>query len=108
LNYKTPGIPRTPVGKPDLSAPAPKTPDGKPDFTGLWQADNAGRAETSKALDSLKPLPWAAKIAAERRENLWKDASGVLCLPEDPSVDAGVGKIVQTPNLLLMLFNGTL
>ena len=108
LNYKTPGIPRTKDGKPDLSAPAPKTADGKPDFTGLWQDDNAGRAETSKALDRLKPLPWAAKIAAERRENLWKDAPGVLCLPEGPSVNAGVGKIVQTPNLLLMLFGGTL
>jgi hypothetical protein len=35
--YPTPGVPRTPDGKPNLSAPAPKTPDGKPDLTGIWQ-----------------------------------------------------------------------
>ena len=36
INYPTPGIPRTPDGKPDLSAPAPKTADGKPDLSGIW------------------------------------------------------------------------
>jgi hypothetical protein len=36
LNYPTPDIPRTAVGKPNLSAPAPKTADGRPDLTGLW------------------------------------------------------------------------
>jgi hypothetical protein len=35
--YSTPGVPRTPDGKPNLSAPAPKAPDGKPDLTGIWQ-----------------------------------------------------------------------
>ncbi len=35
--YPTPGVPRTPDGKPNLSAPAPKTPDGKPDLTGIWE-----------------------------------------------------------------------
>ena len=29
IHYPTPGIPRTPDGKPNLSAPAPKTPDGR-------------------------------------------------------------------------------
>src|ERR1022692_4538293 len=38
LHYPTPGIPRTPGGKPNLSAPAPKTPDGKPDLSGIWAA----------------------------------------------------------------------
>ena len=31
LKYPTPAIPRTPDGKPNLSAPAPKTADGKPE-----------------------------------------------------------------------------
>jgi hypothetical protein len=35
--YPTPGVPRTPDGKPNLSAPAPKTADGKPDLTGIWE-----------------------------------------------------------------------
>src|ERR1700730_19194857 len=36
LHYPTPGIPRTPDGKPNLSAPAPRTADGKPDLSGVW------------------------------------------------------------------------
>ena len=36
LDYPTPGVPRTPDGKPDLAAPAPRTVDGKPDLSGMW------------------------------------------------------------------------
>lgn len=36
LHYPTPGIPRTPDGRPNFSAPAPKTSDSKPDFSGIW------------------------------------------------------------------------
>jgi hypothetical protein len=36
LNYPTPGVPRLPDGKPNLSAPAPRAPDGKPDLSGIW------------------------------------------------------------------------
>ena len=36
LTHATPGIPRTPDGKPNLAAPPPRTPDGKPDLSGLW------------------------------------------------------------------------
>ena len=43
LNYPTPGIPRTPDGKPNLSAPAPRTADGKPDLSGIWAGRNSGR-----------------------------------------------------------------
>src|SRR5690606_18591069 len=39
LDHPTPGIPRTPDGKPDMSAPAPRTPEGKPDFSGIWFAN---------------------------------------------------------------------
>ena len=60
LKYKTPGIPRTLDGKPDLTAPAPKMPDGKPDLSGIWQA-RAGGYAVNIASD-LKPgdvEPWA-------------------------------------------------
>jgi hypothetical protein len=39
LNFRTPGIPRTIDGKPNLTAPAPRTPDGKPDLSGLWRPE---------------------------------------------------------------------
>jgi len=35
FNFKQPGIPRRPDGKPDLTAPAPGASDGKPDLSGL-------------------------------------------------------------------------
>jgi hypothetical protein len=35
IHYPTPGIPRTPDGNPNMSAPVPKTSDGKSDFSGL-------------------------------------------------------------------------
>src|SRR5262245_39605823 len=39
LDWRTPGIPRTAEGKPNLSAPTPRMADGKPDFSGLWQPE---------------------------------------------------------------------
>src|SRR6188768_4518932 len=36
LTLRTPGLPRTPDGKVNLSAPAPRTAEGKPDLTGYW------------------------------------------------------------------------
>jgi hypothetical protein len=33
VHHRTPGIPRTADGKPNLTAPATRTPDGKPDLT---------------------------------------------------------------------------
>jgi hypothetical protein len=38
LNYKTPGVPRTPDGKPKLDTPAPRTADGRPDERVRWVA----------------------------------------------------------------------
>jgi hypothetical protein len=108
LNYKTPGIPRTADGKPNLSAPTPRLANGKPDFSGLWRTDNSGSAELGKAMEAIKPQTWAVAVAKKLKEELFKDSPGVLCLPPGPMVDLGVGKVVQTPNLLVMLFEGAL
>jgi len=105
LNYPTPGIPRTADGKPNLSAPAPRTADGKPDLSGLWRQQESTSGETDKALHSLKAQPWADELSKKRRENLGRDDMSVLCLPFGPRADHGVGKIVQTPGLILMLFS---
>jgi len=74
LNYKTPGIPRLPDGKPNLSAPAPRTVDGKPDLSGFWRIDAAGVAETGKADDAVKAQPWAAALTEQRKENYGRDS----------------------------------
>ena len=36
LDYPTAGVPRTPDGKPNLSAPTPRLASGRPDFSGMW------------------------------------------------------------------------
>jgi len=73
LHYPTPGIPRTPDGKPNLAAPAPKTPDGKPDLSGIWRATN-GRFFQDLGEGGLEiPMqPWAKALYEERKANLQK------------------------------------
>jgi hypothetical protein len=100
LTYKTPGIPRTFDGKPDLSAPVPRTADGKPDLTGVWRMDLS-------AQEPPKLQPWAEAVAKRRMEDLRRDSPEALCLP-GPIANMGVGRIVQTPGLLLMLYGGAL
>jgi hypothetical protein len=108
LHYNTPGIPRLPDGKPNLSAPAPKTADGKPDLSGFWRIDAAGIAETGAADDTVRPTPWAAAVTDQRKETLGRDSPRIRCLPFGPIIDEGVGRVVQTRYLLLMLWNATL
>ena len=38
LNYPVLGIPRTPDGKVNLTAPVPKASNGHPDLSGVWSA----------------------------------------------------------------------
>jgi hypothetical protein len=104
INYPTPGIPRTADGKPNLSAPVPKMPDGKPDLSGMWRVKQATAGETDKAMQAIKTQPWAEELSKKRKEDLGRENMGVLCLPFGPRADFGVGKIVQTPGLLMMLY----
>ena len=53
LDRKTPGIPRTSDGKPNLTAPAPRGLDGKPDLTGIWNGPFA-----APRLDPANAQPW--------------------------------------------------
>jgi hypothetical protein len=111
LNNRTPNIPRTADGKPNLTAPAPRTPDGKPDLSGLWAKSSPKYARNIAA--DLKPgeiQPWARAVVDERRENLGKDGMQVRCLPLGPayatsgdSTGSEMVRIVQTPQLIVML-----
>jgi hypothetical protein len=111
VNRATPGIPRTPDGKPDLAAAVPRTPDGKPDLSGLWNKVSP-RYSRNVAAD-LKPeeiQPWARALVEQRREDLGKEYMNVKCVPLGPgyatsadSTGAEMMKIVQTPALILIL-----
>jgi hypothetical protein len=94
LNYPTPGIPRTPDGKPNLSAPAPRTADGKPDLSGLWRLDERP-AENPMA--AIKAEPRAKHLANKHRDEFAKNSPALLCLPLGPQVNLPVRKVVQTP-----------
>jgi hypothetical protein len=110
LTYKTPGIPRTPNGKPNLSAPAPRTADGKPDLSGIWRAPRASVYMRNIAAD-LKPneiQPWAQAIYQEHIRNLGADSPRAHCLPDPPPYYhlAGLSRIVQTPVLTVIINEG--
>jgi hypothetical protein len=80
-NIPTPGVPRLPDGKPNLSAPAPKTADGKPDLSGTWQT--AGFYVVNIARD-LKPgevpfQPWAEALYKHRLETEGKEDPQAYC-----------------------------
>ncbi len=106
VDYPTPGIPRTPGGKPNLSAPAPRTADGKPDLSGLWEhMDARGEHYYLNGIEMFW-TPWAEALFNEREANNQKDSPEARCLPRGlPKADAfDIHKIVQTPSLILVLY----
>jgi hypothetical protein len=111
LNHRTPGIPRTSDGKPNLSAPAPRTPDGRPDLSGVWTKISPKYGRNIAA--DLKPneiQPWAQSLVQQRQEDLGKDYMNVQCVPLGPgytttgdSTGAEMMKIIQTPSVIVIL-----
>ena len=120
LDYPTPGIPRLPDGKPNLSAPAPRLPDGRPDLSGIWAADCAvqGRdacwagslffdlAQDLKP-DDVRMTPWAAAIQVQRESRNHVDDPYGYCLPPGtPRINFSGGpfKILQTRAVTAFLY----
>ena len=106
--YPTPGTPRTPDGKANLTAPAPRTPDGKPDLSGIWTTPS-GRWLNNLAADGVEvPFkPWALALFKERQANNGKGRPSERCISHGVSdFDAlpTPTKIIQTPAVTVILF----
>ena len=122
LNYPTPGIPRLPNGKPNLSAPAPRTPDGKPDLSGLWTPGTGGASApvagatplarefldiAASRKDPLPYRPWALELVKARQADNGKDNPDGRCLPLGMvriHSHPYPRKVLQLPGLLVILY----
>jgi len=108
IKLKTPGLPRTADGKPDLKSAAPRVA-GKPDLTGLWRF--ISDPYNNNVTVDLKPEEIDASVVAlykQRMDDLGKDdPSTFRCLPSGPRqlyAPSSWVRIVQTPAMIVMLY----
>jgi hypothetical protein len=126
LGHRDAGAPRTEDGRVDLKAPTWKTADGKPDLSGVWQAApdpeamkipgggdiNFSPRYMISIAGGLNPgqlplQPWAAALFRTRGERFLKDQPTSSCKPLSTAQRDSWAipfKIVQTPKLLLLLY----
>src|SRR5579863_1735949 len=91
------------------AGPTPKASNGKPDLSGILSPDRTFIYDISTSLkpgEELPIQPWAAKVAKERMS---KDDPEANCLPAGvPRMAPYPWKIVQTPQLVVFLFEGNI
>jgi hypothetical protein len=128
LKYPTAGVPRSPDGKPNLTAPTPRTREGKPDFSGMWlTADGFPCTQQTVGPQcgaelpmsryginmgaglpgGLPYQPWAAEQVKHETEQNSKDDPHARCLPDTFVRLYGLPhmqKFVQVPGLLMMIY----
>src|SRR6267142_3871523 len=109
LSLPLAGTPRTPDGKPNLSAPAPRTADGKPDLSGIWRIDTPRPNEDLLSAGNSAPmLPWAAALYKHRVETLGYERPGTFCMPhgvpDGMTVPSLPFKILQMTGVTVVLY----
>jgi hypothetical protein len=124
LNSPTPGAPRTPDAKVNMTGPVPRV-NGKPDLTGVWQVQaeprapgglfGLGESPNSKYFRDIlsdfkageEPMTPAAKEVLRQHGEPGVVGPSQICLPDGvPHADLlpEPFKIVQTPVEILMLY----
>jgi hypothetical protein len=127
LKHRTPEIPRTSDGRPNLSAPAPRASDGTPDLSGMWitapgnaipcggglvpcgielPMSREGVNIGASLAGGLPYQPWAAEAIKRNMASSSKDDPHGVCLPDTFVRAYGlphIVKFVQTPRLLVAL-----
>jgi hypothetical protein len=127
IKYRTPDIPRTTDGKPNLSAPTPRTIDGKPDLSGMWISAVTNRTPCGQGLTpcgielpvsrefgnmgaslpgGLPYQQWAANLVKKNAAEFGKNDPHGLCLPDTFLRTYGmphVIKFLHTPKLIVGL-----
>ena len=81
------------------TGPTPRMPDGKPDLSGFWAPGPADQSED----EPPQGLPWVEAVVKARVANDLRDMPTARCLPNGVTQQAGRGKFVQTPTLLVIL-----
>lgn len=81
--------------------PVPRTPDGRPDLSGVWLTSEDPYPNPPEA------LPWAQALQEERAASSFRDHPHTRCLPSEPAFPGATAfmvKFVQTPELIVTLF----
>jgi hypothetical protein len=128
VKHRTPDVPRTEDGAPNLTATAPRAIDGKPDFSGMWISAVGSRGRCGQGLvpcgielpvsrefsnmgaslpDGLLPYQsWAAELVKKNMADNGRNDPHGLCLPDTFLRAYGMPhilKFVQTPQLIVGL-----
>ena len=107
LDFRTPGIPRTADGKPNLTAPTPRTPDGKPDLSGMWQPEvNPYRfAVVQDPKEESIFRPAAEALFQKRVVDFRRDDPVTNCLPSGPAeMVNNLYRIIPSPTVIAVLY----